>query len=412
MTRYSISQPVRQVEAARLMRGQGRFTDDVVLDRQAHAVFLRSPHAHADIVRIEASSAKQMPGVLAILTGDDYAADRLGDVRGLSPAKRRDGSPMYRPPRPAITRDRVRHVGQPIAVVIADSIVNAKDAAERIDVQYNVLPAHVSTAVANDPSTPPIWTGCRDNEPVHALKGNRRAADKAFAAAAHVVRDRFVVNRVAASTMEPRAVVAEYDRGRNHYTIHACHQRPYVWRSMLSKFVFNVPEHRITLIAGDVGGSYGMKGGLYAEVPIVAWASKRLGRPVKWNCERSEALIADDQGRDMVIDAELAVDEDGKFVGVRFSSRNNVGAYISMLGFLSTLNIINDVGGPYMMPAIFAEAAAVFTNTLPVSNYRAPGGAPSAYVIERLIDMAARDIGMDSSRNSAAKSHTGRRDAL
>ncbi|MDB5594397.1 MAG: hypothetical protein JWM36_1358 [Hyphomicrobiales bacterium] len=395
MTRYSISQPVRQVEAPRLMKGEGRFTDDVYLDRQSFAIFLRSPHAHADIVSIETTAASGMPGVLAILTGADYAADELGHVSGHSPAKRRDGSPMFRPPRPGLTRDRVRHIGQAVAVVVAETIAQAKDAAERIDIEYNVLPAHLSTATANDPATPAIWADCPDNEPLYASKGSKEAANAAFAQAAHVVSERFVVNRVAANSMEPRAVVAAYDAGRGHYTIYACHQRPYVWRSMMSQFVFKIPEQRISLLGVDVGGSYGMKGSLYIEVPVVAWASKKVGRPVKWNCERSEALVADDQGRDMVVDAELALDSAGTFLGVRFSSRNNVGAYISMLGFLSTGNIIRDVAGPYVAPAIFAEAAAVLTNTLPVSNYRAPGGAPSAYIIERLIDIAARDIGMD-----------------
>lgn len=396
MTRYSISQPVRQVEAPRLLQGRGRFTDDVTLDDQAYAVFLRSPHAHADIVKIDVRAALQMPGVLAVLTGEDYAADGLGDIRGLSPAKRRDGSPMFRPPRPGLTRDRVRHVGQPVAIVVAESVLEAKDAAERIEVEYAPLPILLSTAEANLPGAPAVWAECPNNEPVYASRGKRETADQIFSTAPHVVRDRFVVNRVAACTMEARAVNAEYDAGRDHYTIYACQQRPYVWRTMMTKFVFNnLPEHHMTLIAGDVGGSYGMKGGLYPEVPVCAWASRRVGRPVKWTCERSEALVADDQGRDMVIDAALAFDKSGKFLAVDFSSRNNVGAYVSMLGFLSTGNIIKDVCGAYAIPAVFAEGAAVLTNTLPVSNYRAPGGAPSAYVIERLVDMAAREIGMD-----------------
>ena len=396
MTRFSISQPVRQVEAPRLLQGRGRFTDDVTLDNQAYAVFLRSPHAHADIVSLDTRAALQMPGVIAVLTGEDYAADGLGDVRGPSPAKKRDGSPMFRPPRPGLTRDRVRHVGQPVAIVIAESVADAKDAAERIEIEYSPRPIVLSTAEGSLPGAPAVWEACPDNEPVYASKGKRETADRIFASAAHVVKDRFVVNRVAASTMETRAVNAEYDAGRAHYTIYACHQRPYVWRTMMTKFVFNdLPEHHMTLIAGDVGGSYGMKGGLYPEVPVCAWASKRVGRPVKWTCERSEALIADDQGRDMVIDAALAVDKNGKFLAVNFSSRNNVGAYVSMLGFLSTGNIIKDACGAYAIETVFAEGAAVLTNTLPVSNYRAPGGAPSAYVIERLVDMAAREIGMD-----------------
>jgi carbon-monoxide dehydrogenase large subunit len=396
MTRYSISQPVRQVEAPRLMTGQGRFTDDNFLDRQCHAVFLRSPHAHAEIVSIDTRAAKQMPGVLAVLTGDDWEADGLGHVAGASPAKKRDGSPMFRPPRPAITRDRVRHVGQPLAVVVAESVHEAKDACEAIEIGFKPLPATLDTATANTAGAAAVWDECPNNEPVYFKRGNKEAADKAFVGAAHVVGDRFVVSRVAASTMEPRAVVASYDRGRDHYRILACHQRPYVWRSVMAEHVFKIQEQQITLVAGDVGGSYGMKGGLYAEVPVVAWASKKVGRPVKWACERGEALVADDQGRDMVVDAQMAFDKDGKLQGVRFASRNNVGAYISMLGFLSTGNIIKDVAGPYRAPAMFSEACAVLTNTLPVSNYRAPGGAPSAYIVERMMDMAARKVGIDA----------------
>jgi carbon-monoxide dehydrogenase large subunit len=395
MARYSISQPVRQVEAPRLLQGQGRFTDDLVLDRQSYAVFLRSPHAHASLSNVDATAARAMPGVIAVLTGEDYAADGLGDVRGISPAKRRDGSPMFRPPRPGLTRDRVRHIGQPIAVVIAETVAQAKDAAEAIVVDYAPLPIHLTTADANEPGTPALWEDCPDNEPVYGAKGSKDAVDKALAGAAHIVRDRFTVSRVTANSLEPRSVVAHYDRGRDHWTIYACHQRPYIWRAMMAQHVFKVPEQRISLIAGDVGGSYGMKGGLYPEVPVIAWASKKVGRPVKWNCERSEAHVADDQARDMVIDAELGLDKDGKFLGLRFSSRNNIGAYLSMLGFISTLNIIKDAAGPYTTPAVFAEGAAVFTNTLPVSNYRAPAGAPTAYVIERLVDMAARDLGID-----------------
>ncbi len=395
MTRYSISQPVLQVEAPRLMTGQGRFTDDNFLDRQCHAVFLRSPHAHAEIASIDTRAANQAPGVLAVLTGADWEADGLGHVAGASPVKKRDGSPMFRPPRPGITRDRVRHIGQPVAVVIAESIHAAKDACEAIEIDYRPLPTTLDTATANEPGAHAVWEACPNNEPVYNTRGNRAAADKAFAAAAHIVGDRFVVSRVAANTMEPRAVVASYDKGRDHYRILACHQRPYVWRSVMAEYVFKIQEQQISLVAGDVGGSYGMKGGLYTEVPVVAWASKKVGRPVKWACERSEALVADDQGRDMVVDAEMAFDTDGKLLGVRFASRNNVGAYISMLGFLSTGNIIKDVAGPYRAPAMFSEACAVLTNTLPVSNYRAPGGAPSAYIVERMMDMAAREIGLD-----------------
>jgi carbon-monoxide dehydrogenase large subunit len=371
------------------------YTDDVNLPRQAAAVFLRSPHAHADIVRIEKSTSEVMPGVLAVLTGDDYAADGLGEIIGGSPLRRRDGSQMYRPPRPAMTRDRVRHVGQSLALVVAETVNQAKDAVEAIEVEYAPLPAHLSTADANDPETPALYEDCRNNEPVFAEHGDAAAVDAALAKAAHVVRENFVVNRVAANTMEPRAVVADYDTGRDHYTVYACLQRPYIWRTIMAKHIFDIPENKMTVIAGDVGGSFGMKGGLYPEVPLVAWASKRVGRPVAWTCERSEGLVSDDQARDMVVDAEIGLDDDGNFLAMRLSSNNNVGAYITMIGFLSTNGIAHSVCGTYRTPAVHGRGAAVLTNTVPVSNYRAPGGAPGTYVLERIIDMAAHEMGID-----------------
>jgi carbon-monoxide dehydrogenase large subunit len=395
MTRYSISQPVTQVEAPRLVSGKGKFTDDIILPQQAVGVFLRSPHAHADIVGIDTARAASLPGVLAILTGEDYAADELGVVRGISPLKKRDGSPMYRPPRPALTQDRVRHVGQSVALVIAETLNQAKDAAEAIEIDYTPLPAFFSTATANKGEAPVLWDDCPNNEPVFAQHGDKDAVDAALASAPHVIRGTFVVNRVAANTMEPRSVVGEYDEGRDHYTIHACHQRPYIWRSMMCEHVFHIPENKMTIIAGDVGGSYGMKGGLYPEVPLIAWAAKKVGRPVKWTCERSEGLICDDQARDMVVDAALALDEDGTFTGIQLTSNNNVGAYITMIGFISTNGIATTPCGVYKTPAAHGQASAVLTNTVPVSNYRAPGGTPGTYVVERIIDMAARELGMD-----------------
>jgi carbon-monoxide dehydrogenase large subunit len=395
MTRFSIGQPVTQVEAPRLLTGNGRFTDDIAVARQAHAVFVRSPHAHADILGMDLSAAASLPGVLAILTGDEYAADGLGHVTGISPAHRRDGTTMFRPPRPALTQDRVRHVGQLVAMVIAETLNQARDAAETIAVDYAILPAQLSTAAANRPETPALWPDCPDNEAVFAEVGDRAAVDAALAGAAHVVRETFVINRITANPMEPRAVVADYDAGRRHYTIHACQQRPHVWRTMIAKHLFHIAENNIRLIAGDVGGSFGMKGVLYPEVPLVAWASRRLGRPVRWTCERSEAMVADDQARDMVIKGEMALDRDGRFLAVRLSSSHNLGAYVSMTGFVSTW-LFPAVGcGPYRTPAVHGRAAGVLTNTIPVSNYRGPAGAPGSYVLERLVDMAAAALGLD-----------------
>ena len=395
MGRYAIGQPMSQVEAPRLLTGRGRYTDDVTLPRQAYAVFLRSPHAHAEIKSMDSSAAAEMPGVIAILTGQDWASDGLGNLPGNAPPKRRDGSPGYRPPRPAITRDRVRHVGQIVAMVIAESVALGKDAAEAIEIDYETLPIHLDAVTGSDPSVPRLWPDCANNESFVSIKGDADAADAAIKAAPHVVRDTFVVSRVAANTMEPRGVVADYDVGRDHFTIYACQQRPFVWRTMMTKHIFKVPETQMTVIAGDVGGSFGMKGGLYPEVPLAAWAAKRVGRPVKWTCERSEALIADDQARDVAIDGELAFDDNGKFLGVRFQAKANIGAFLSMSGFGTANGVAHSTCGTYAMPAAYGMSSAVLTNTVPMANYRGPSTTPGAFALERLVDMAARELKMD-----------------
>ena len=395
MTRYSISQPVNAVEAPRLLMGKGRFTDDIALPRQAHAVFLRSPHAHADITRIDTAAASAMPGILAVLTGEDYAADGLGDVPGTAPPKRRGGQPGYRPPRPPLTTDRVRHVGQAIAVVIGETINQAKDAVEAIEVDFDPLPIHLDAVTGTDPATPLLWEACENNEAFFVEKGDGAATEAALAAAPHVVRDTFPVSRVAANAMEPRAVVASYDSGADHFTIYACQQRPFTWRTMMTKHIFEIPENQMTMIAGDVGGSFGMKGGLYPEVPVVAWAAKKVGRPVKWNCERSEGHIADDQARDVTVEAELGFDDDGQFLAVRYQAAANVGAFLSMSGFGTPNGIAGALCGTYVTPVIHGRSSAVLTNTCPMANYRGPSGTPGTYILERLIDMAAREIGMD-----------------
>jgi len=397
MTRFSISQPVTQVEAPRLLQGQARFTDDISLPRECFAVFLRSAHAHADIVRIDCTAARAMHGVIAVLTGEDYAADGLGDVPGNAPPKRRGGEPGYRPPRPGLTRDRVRHVGQAIAVVVAESINLAKDAVEAIDIEFAALPAYLDPVANNRPDAPLLWPDCVNNEAFFVEKGDAAATEAGLAKAALVVRDSFKVSRVTANTLEPRAVVAEYDAGRDHFTVYACQQRPFVWRTMMTKHIFDVPENRMTVIAGDVGGSFGMKGGLYPEVPVIAWAAKRVGRPVKWTCERSEGHVADDQARDLLVEGELGVDENGKFLGVRFSTHANVGAFLSMNGFGSPNGIAGSLCGTYVTPAIHGRSIAVLTNTVPMANYRGPSGTPGTYVLERLIDMAARELKIDPS---------------
>jgi carbon-monoxide dehydrogenase large subunit len=395
MPRYSISQPVTQTEAPRLLTGRGQYTDDVPLRGAAHAVFLRSPFAHAKITKLEVGAAKQMPGVLDVLTGADYVADGIGNVPGSAPPKRSDGSAGFRPPRTGLATDKVTHVGQMIACVIAETINDAKDAVEAIEIDFDPLPVNTDPLAGVAEGAFPIYEGCDDNEAFSNRKGDEEATARALESAPHVVKGSFTVSRVTANSMEPRAVAADYDPGRDHFTIYACQQRPFTWRTMMCQRVFNIPENQMTMIAGDVGGSFGMKGGLYPEVPVVAWASKRLRRPVKWTCERSEAHISDDQARDLVVDAELGFDDDGRILAVRYDAHANVGAYLSMNGFGTPNGIAGYTVGTYDIPTVYGKSRAVLTNTQPMANYRGPSGTPGSYVLERLVDMAAEQLDMD-----------------
>ena len=395
MSKLTVGESVRQVEAPRLLTGKGRFADDINLHRQAYTVFVRSPYAHADIMSVDRSKAETMPGVAAILTGEDYEAEGLGLLESVTPGRRRDKSPMYRPARPAITRDRVRHVGQIVSVVVAETLAEAKDAAERIEVTYKPLPAQIDTRTGNDAGVPALWSDCPDNESSYAEMGDAAATAKAITGAAHIVRESFVVNRLTSNPMEPRAVVADFDPGRGKTTIYACNQRPYVWRNLLSTHLFRIPENQISVVTGDVGGSFGMKSGLYPEMALSVWASRRLARPVKWTCERSEAHLADDQARDMVLDLELALDANGIFTGIRLSATANTGAFLAMRAYVTPPGVAGSICGPYAVKALHGMAVSVLTNTVPVSSYRGPARAPVTYALERAIDIAAHDIGID-----------------
>lgn len=396
MLKYAIGQSVPRTEDPRLLRGHGRYVDDNNMINQAYAVMVRSPHAHAAIKGIDATAALAMPGVVAVLTGADYAADGLGHVGSGTPMKRRDGSPMFRPPRPAITKDRARHVGQIVAVVIAESVDIAKDAAEAVEVDYEPLPANVDTAGAMATGTPAIWDECPDNECFYREVGNKDATDAAIKGAAHVFRQRFVINRIHANTMEPRGALSYYDPGEGHYTIHTGVQRPYAWRTQLTKNLFRIPENKLRLITGDMGGSFGMKGALYPEIPLTAWASKRIGRPVKWRCDRSEGFVADDHARDNVSDAELAVDKDGKFLALRVRTAAALGAYVSLNGFGPATNNLGGLAGVYTFKAIHVAVSGVFTNTSPLSPYRGAGRPEASYIVERMIEIASHELGIDT----------------
>jgi len=394
---FGIGQAVTRFEDPRLLRGQGRFINDVNLPGQAHAVVLRSPHAHAKIRSIDTEAARRAPGVLAVWTGADYARDGLGMPKATLPRKRPDGSPLFAPQRPALVVDRVRYVGDPVALIVAESVAAAKDAAELVEVDYAPLPAVTSTAAAGEPGSPPVWDECPDNISHVLQAGDRAAAEAAFARAAHVVRRRYVITRVFAHYMEPRGALGVYDPGEDRLTLHADVQYPHRVRNMLAEHVFKLPEGKVRVIAGDVGGAFGTKGWQYVEHRLVLWAARKLRRPVKWTCERSEAILADEHGRDNISDAELALDRGGRFLGLRVRMTANLGAYVgSDRNLLSPFLNVPAMVGVYLIPAAHVHVTAVLTNCSPTAPYRGAGRPEAIYVIERLIDDAARQLGLDA----------------
>jgi carbon-monoxide dehydrogenase large subunit len=395
MGQYAVGQSVTRTEDPRLLRGDGRYVDDITLPRQAHAAFFRSPHAHAMIDGIDASAARAAPGVIAVLTGADWAAAGLGDLPSGGPHKRRDGSPLYIPPQPALRAARAMTVGDPIAVVIAETDAQARDAAELIEVDFEPLPAIVDTARALEPDAPVLWEEAGDNECFVRFFGDREATDAAFAKAAKVVGQRFVISRVTANSMEPRCCNAEYDRRRGRWHLYAPQQSPHQLRQVLARDVFDVAENAIQVISEDIGGAFGMKNGNYAEYAVCMWASKETGRPVKWAAMRSEGLMSDEDGRDNVTDAELALDEDGNFLAMRVKTLAALGAYLSKGGPNPPVANIGGLAGVYRTPAVHVEVVGVFTNTQSTSPYRGAGRPEASYVIERLVDIAAQEIGKD-----------------
>jgi carbon-monoxide dehydrogenase large subunit len=392
--KFGIGQPVSRFEDPRLVRGGGRYVDDMVLPGMAFGHVLRSPHAHARVRAIDIGKAEAAPGVLAVLTGVDWKASGWGDLPVPGGMKRRDGNPMYRPRYPALVSDRVRWVGDCVAFVVAETYLQAVDAAELIEVDYEPLPAIVSTAEAVAPGAPLVFDDCPSNICFVHLEGDKAATDLAFAKAAHVVRGHFVINRVTAVTMEPRGSIGDYNRADGRYTIYTTLQRAHPFRAELAHSVLKVPEARVRVVAGDIGGAFGMKTAVYNEVALVLLASKTIGRPVKWVSTRSEAFLSDAQARDNVTDAELALSADGTFLGLRVKTIAAVGAYLQMAtpAFVGNLG---SLAGVYRTPAIHADVTAVFTHTNPVRPYRGNGRPEAAFVIERMVDLAAGELGID-----------------
>jgi aerobic carbon-monoxide dehydrogenase large subunit len=393
MGEFAIGQGVPRFEDPRLLRGGGHYVDDVVLPGMAFAHVLRSPHSHARITRIDTTAAKAAPGVLCVLTGEDWIKSGWGDLPVPATHKRRDGSTNFRPPYPALVKDRVRWVGDYVAFVVAETKNQAADAAELIEVDYEPLPAVVATAEAAKPGAPLVWENCKDNICFTAIHGDKAATEAAFAKAAHVIKQHLVINRVTTASMEPRGSVGDYDAINDRYTIYTTLQRAHPYRAELAKLVLKVPEHKIRVIAPDIGGSFGMKSAIYNEVPLVLLASKLIRRPVKWTSTRSEAFLSDAQARDNVTDAELALDKDGTFLGFRVSSTVNAGAYLQF-GFQAYTGNLGTLAGVYRTPAMYVESTAVFTHTHPMRPYRGNGRPEAAYVIERMVDLAAAELKM------------------
>jgi carbon-monoxide dehydrogenase large subunit len=393
MGEFAIGQGVSRFEDPRLVQGGGRYTDDIKLPGLVHGVVLRSPHAHAKIRSIDIDTAKRASGVLMVLTSADVKAAGYGDLPVPGGLKRRDGSPMYRPRYPILAEDRVRWVGDCVAFIVAETIAQALDAAELISVDYEELPAVTSTAEAPKPGAPRVWEDCLDNICFVELIGDKAAVDTAFARAAHVTRHRFVINRVTAATMEPRGAVGDYNSTDGRYTIYTPVQRPHPTRADLAK-VLGVPESKVRIVTGDTGGSFGMKSPIFNETPLVLLASKLTGRPVKWISTRTEAFLSDAQARDNVSEAELALDKDGHFIAFRVKTLAAIGAYLqhSMPAFVLNAGTL---AGVYRTPAMHVDITAVFSNTNPMRPYRGNGRPEAAYVIERMVDLAAAEIGMD-----------------
>jgi aerobic carbon-monoxide dehydrogenase large subunit len=392
MGEFAIGQSVSRFEDPRLLKGGGRYVGDMVLPGMAFGYVLRSPHAHARIRSIDTAKAKAAPGVLAVLTGADWRASGWGDLPVPGGLKRRDGS-VFQPPYPALVADRVRWVGDYVAFVVAETYLQALDAAELIAVDYEPLPAVVSTAEASAAGAPRVWDGCPDNIGFVQLFGDKAATDAAFAKADHVVKHRLVINRVTAASMEPRGCLGDYNAVEGRYTIYTTLQRVHPFRAELSP-ILKVPESDIRVVAGDIGGSFGMKSAVYNEVALVLLASKIVGRPVRWVSTRSESFLCDAQARDNVTEAELALDNNGTFLAMRANVIASIGAYLQT-GMPAFTGNIGTLAGVYRIPAMHADVTAVFTHTNPVRPYRGNGRPEAAYVIERLVDLAADELRID-----------------
>src|SRR5690554_1934 len=397
MGQFGVGQGVTRIEDLRLLRGEGRYMDDVNLDGQAHAVFVRSPHAHAEIMGIDTEDAAAIEGVLGIYTIADLEADGIGNIPCLAPMQGIDGLPARQPPRPALAKSRVRHVGEAVVMVVAQTRSAAEEAAELVMVDYEPLPAVAGTAEALTPAAPQLHEAAPGNLALHWRQDNGGDVEQAFAQAAKVARLDLVNNRLVVNSLEPRGALGGFDQESGRFTLITGSQGIFRLKSQLCEQILNIPEEKLRIITPDVGGGFGMKIFCYPEQVCCLFAARRLGRAVKWMATRSESFQTDTQGRDHVTTAEMALDASGRFLGLRVRTIANLGAYLSNFGpYIPTGASTQMFTGLYKIPAIDAEVRCVFSNTVPVDAYRGAGRPEAAYLMERLVEEAGRVVGLDA----------------
>src|SRR5229473_7070680 len=396
MAHEGIGGRVPRKEDRRFITGQGNYTDDIPVKNAAYAEFVRSPHAHARIVRVDASAARGAPGVIGVLTGAELADDKVGGLICGWMIHSKDGSPMRAAPYAPLAGDAVRYVGNAVAIVVAETKNQARDAAELLQVEYEELPAVVDPAAAQAPGAPQIHAEAPGNTIYQWALGDKGAVDRAFASAAHRVEIDLINNRLVPNAIEPRAATAVYDRAEGRFTLYTTSQNPHVARLVLSAFIGLAPEHKLRVVAPDVGGGFGSKIFIYPEETVCLWAARRLGVPVRWTADRRESFLADAHGRDHVTQAEMAFDANHKIAGLRVKTIANLGAYMSTFSSsVPTYLYATLLSGQYDIPAIYCEVDAVYTNTVPVDAYRGAGRPEACYVIERLMEIAAREMHLD-----------------
>jgi len=387
----AIGRSVLRTEDLRFLTGRGRFVDDIPVPNAAYGYVLRSPHAHARIRRIDPTAALHAPGVLLVLTGLDIERDGLGELqcRFFPPIS------TYRPTHPILISDKVRHVGDRVAFIVAETLNEAKDAAEIIDIDYEILPAAVHPGAALLEGAARVWDEAESNLCFHIEKGDHAAVSAAFARAAHISKLEMHYPRASANPLEPRATIAAFDRSQNRYTLHTASQAPYRGRDMIADKILHIPECDLRVVAPDIGGGFGMKGTVYPEDALVVWAAGKVGRPVKWTADRSESFLSDMHGRDLTAKGEIALARDGRILALRAEFIANVGAYLGYAAGAPAMSATTTLSSVYDVPLVYASARAVFTNTALLGPYRGSGRPEATYLVERLIDKAAREMGID-----------------